>query len=60
MVEELLLIRAAAKVKLELEGDEAPVLQSFLEQIKAPLKQIVTNAGYDAGVVANEVEKICK
>ncbi len=51
------LIRAAAKVKLELEGDEAIGAAIILRAIKAPLKQIVTNAGYDAGVVANEVEK---
>ena len=51
------LIRAAAKVKLELDGDEAIGAAIILRAIKAPLKQIVTNAGYDAGVVANEVEK---
>ena len=51
------LIRAAAKVKLELEGDEAIGAAIIFRAIKAPLKQIATNAGYDAGVVANEVEK---
>ena len=51
------LIRAAAKVSLSLEGDEAIGAAIVLRAIKAPLKQIAINAGYDAGVVANEVEK---
>ena len=51
------LIRAAAKVSLELEGDEAIGAAIVLRAIKAPLKQIAINAGYDAGVVANEVER---
>ncbi len=51
------LIRAAAKVSLELEGDEAIGADIVLRAIKAPLKQIAINAGFDAGVVANEVEK---
>ena len=52
------LIRAAAKVDLgHLEGDEAIGAAIVLRAIKAPLKQIAINAGYDAGVVANEVEK---
>ena len=51
------LIRAAAKVTLVLEGDEAIGAAIIFRAIKAPLKQIATNAGYDAGVVANEVEK---
>jgi len=51
------LIRAAAKVSLTLDGDEAIGAAIVLRAIKAPLKQIAINAGYDAGVVANEVEK---
>ncbi|RXJ96824.1 chaperonin GroEL [Arcobacter sp. AHV-9/2010] len=51
------LIRAAAKVKLELCGDEQIGAAIVLRAIKAPLKQIALNAGYDAGVVSNEVEK---
>ncbi len=51
------LIRAAAKVKLDLCGDEAIGAEIVLRAIKAPLKQIAINAGFDAGVVANEVEK---
>ena len=51
------LIRAASKVSLELDGDEQIGADIVLRAIKAPLKQIATNAGFDAGVVANEVEK---
>ena len=51
------LIRDAAKVTLVLEGDEAIGAAIIFRAIKAPLKQIATNAGYDAGVVSNEVEK---
>jgi len=51
------LIRAAAKVKLELQGDEAIGAAIVLRAIKAPMKQIAINAGFDAGVVVNEVEK---
>ena len=51
------LIRAASKVKLDLEGDEAIGAAIVLRAIKAPLKQIAINAGFDAGVVVNEVEK---
>ena len=51
------LIRAAAKVSLELEGDEQIGADIVLRAISAPLKQIALNAGFDAGVVANEVSK---
>ena len=51
------LIRAAAKVKLDLKDDELIGANIVLRAIKAPLKQIAINAGFDAGVVANEVEK---
>ncbi len=51
------LIRAAAKVNLSLTGDEEIGAAIVLRAIKAPLKQIASNAGFDAGVVANEVEK---
>ncbi len=51
------LIRAAAKVNLALTGDEEIGAAIVLRAIKAPLKQIASNAGFDAGVVANEVEK---
>lgn len=51
------LIRAAAKVSLELSGDEAIGYDIIKRAIKAPLKQIAENAGFDSGVIVNEVEK---
>ena len=54
------LIRASQKVKLKLEGDEAIGYDIIKRAIKAPLAQIATNAGYDAGVVVNEVDKNSK
>ncbi|NPA28695.1 MAG: chaperonin GroEL [Epsilonproteobacteria bacterium] len=50
------LIRAASKVKLDLDGDEAIGADIILRAVKAPLKQIAENAGFDSGVVANAVE----
>ncbi len=50
------LVRAAAKVNLELEGDQKIGADIILRAVKAPMKQIATNAGYDAGVVVNTVE----
>ncbi len=50
------LVRAASKVNLELSGDEQIGAEIILRAIKAPLKQIAENAGYDPGVVANNVE----
>ena len=51
------LIQAGNKVELGLEGDEAIGAAIVRRALKAPLKQIAENAGFDAGVVANEVEK---
>ena len=51
------LIRAAQKVNLKLEGDEAIGYDIIKRAIKAPLAQIAQNAGFDSGVVVNEVEK---
>ncbi|MBE0515619.1 chaperonin GroEL [Sulfurimonas sp.] len=50
------LVRAGAKVKLDLTGDQKIGCEIILRAIKAPLRQIATNAGYDAGVVVNAVE----
>jgi chaperonin GroEL len=50
------LIKAAAKVDLQLEGDEQIGAEIIVRAISAPLKQIAANAGYDAGVVANEIQ----
>jgi chaperonin GroEL len=48
----------ASKVldSLKLEGEEAYAVQIVKDAIQAPLKQIAVNAGYDGGVVANEVK----
>lgn len=51
------LIRAAAKVDLKLEGDEKIGYEIIKRAISAPLKQIALNAGFDAGVVTNNVEQ---
>jgi len=51
------LIKAAASVDIELEGDEQIGADIIIRAVAAPLKQIAINAGYDAGVVANEVAK---
>ncbi|MFT7861180.1 MAG: chaperonin GroEL [Sulfurimonas sp.] len=50
------LIRAAAKVDLDLEGDQKIGAEIILRAVKAPVKQISVNAGYDAGVVVNTIE----
>ncbi len=49
------LIKAAKNVNLELEGDEQIGADIILRAVKAPLKQIAQNAGFDAGVVAHNV-----
>lgn len=51
------LIRASQKVSLKLTGDELIGYEIIKRAIKAPLKQIAENAGFDAGVVANKVEE---
>ena len=50
------LVRAAAKVKLDLSGDQKIGCEIILRAVKAPMKQIAQNAGYDTGVVVNAVE----
>ena len=51
------LIKAAAKVTHDLIDDEQIGADIIIRAIEAPLKQIAQNAGFDAGVVANEVSK---
>jgi chaperonin GroEL len=51
------LIRAGQNVKLELFNDEKIGYEIIMRAIKAPLRQIVENAGFEAGVVINEIEK---
>jgi len=50
------LLRAAAAVKIELSGDEKLGADIIMKAIKAPIKQISENAGFDGGVVVNAVE----
>jgi len=49
------LVKAGNLVNLSLEGDEAVGYDIILRAIKAPIKQIAANAGFDAGVVADKV-----
>ncbi|HEF8711881.1 TPA: chaperonin GroEL [Campylobacter jejuni] len=50
------LIKAKAKIKLDLHGDEAIGAAIVERALRAPLRQIAENAGFDAGVVVNSVE----
>ncbi|MBZ7987609.1 chaperonin GroEL [Campylobacter canadensis] len=50
------LIHATRRVKLDLSGDELIGADIVRRAIKAPLRQIADNAGFDAGVVVNSVE----
>ena len=50
------LVRAASKVNLSLEGDQQIGCEIIIRAVKAPIKQIAANAGYDTGVVVNAVE----
>lgn len=49
------LIKASQAVKLDLKGDEAVGAEIILRAVYAPVKQIAQNAGFDPGVVANEI-----
>jgi len=49
------LLHASQKVNLDLEGDQAIGAEIVKRALTAPLKQIAQNAGFDAGVVANNV-----
>ena len=51
------LIKAAAKVSHDLDGDEQIGADIIIRAVKAPMKQIAANAGFDPGVVVNEIEK---
>lgn len=50
------LIRSAQNIKIDLIGDELSGAEIILRAIKAPLRQIAENAGFDGGVVVNAVE----
>jgi len=49
------LIKAAKAVNLDLKGDEQVGADIILRAVYAPMKQIASNAGFDAGVVADKV-----
>lgn len=49
------LIKASQAVNLDLSGDEEVGAQIILRAVFAPMKQIATNAGFDAGVVADKI-----
>jgi len=49
------LIKAGAKVNLDLSDDQLIGAEIILRAIQAPMKQIAINAGYDAGVVVDKV-----
>jgi chaperonin GroEL len=50
------LAKASKAVTLDLLNDEAVGAEIILRAVYAPMKQIAANAGFDAGVVANNVE----
>jgi chaperonin GroEL len=51
------LIRAAANIEFDgLEHDQKIGYEIIMRAIKAPIRQIAENAGYDSGVVVNAVE----
>jgi len=51
------LIKAALKVSHDLAGDEQIGADIIIRAVTAPMKQIASNAGFDAGVVVNEIAK---
>jgi len=51
------LIKAALKVSHDLVGDEQIGADIIIRAVTAPMKQIASNAGFDAGVVVNEIAK---
>ncbi len=51
------LIKASLKVNHDLKGDEQIGADIIIRAVKAPMKQIASNAGFDAGVVVNEIAK---
>ncbi|AJC91030.1 chaperonin GroEL [Campylobacter subantarcticus] len=49
-------IKSKSKISLNLQGDEAIGAAIVERALRAPLRQIAENAGFDAGVVVNTVE----
>lgn len=52
------LIKAAQAVNLDLAEDEEVGAQIILRAVFAPIKQIASNAGFDAGVVADKIANV--
>ena len=51
------IIKAASSIdSMDLPHDQKIGCEIILRAVKAPMKQIATNAGYDAGVVVNTIE----
>jgi len=49
-------LKAAKRIKLDLEGDQKIGADIVVRAVKAPIKQIAENAGFDGGVVVYNVE----
>ncbi len=49
------LVKAGEKISLDLQNDEKVGGEIILRAITAPMKQIASNAGFDAGVVADKI-----
>jgi len=49
------LIKASQAVNLDLQNDELVGAEIILRAVYAPMKQIASNAGFDAGVVADKI-----
>ncbi len=49
------LIKAGQNISLDLTGDEKVGSEIILRAITAPMKQIASNAGFDAGVVVDKI-----
>ena len=50
-------IPEVAKLLNNLEGDEQTGVRIVLKALEEPVRQIATNAGYDGGVIVNEIMK---
>ncbi len=51
------LIKASLSITIDLTGDQKIGADIIMRAVSAPMKQIASNAGFDAGVVVNEVMK---
>ena len=52
------ILKAAAKINVETEDADEKIGVDIVKQaVKAPIKQIASNAGYEAGIVAMKVEE---